>query len=40
VFYFEAKEPRPHVRDHAEVMKRLHELSGQIDDLRQLVRTR
>jgi len=38
-FYFEAKEPRPHERYHAEVMKRLHELSGQIDELRQLVRS-
>jgi uncharacterized membrane protein YcaP (DUF421 family) len=39
-FYFEAKEPRPHEVHHAAVMKQLHELSGQIDDLRQLVRTR
>jgi len=39
-FYFEAKEPRPHDRQHAAVMKRLEELGGQIDDLRQLVRAR
>jgi uncharacterized membrane protein YcaP (DUF421 family) len=39
-FYFEAKEPRPHERHHAELMKHLHELRGQIDDLRQLVRAR
>jgi uncharacterized membrane protein YcaP (DUF421 family) len=39
-FYFEAKEPRPHEREHAAVMKRLNDLSGQIDDLRQLVRAR
>jgi uncharacterized membrane protein YcaP (DUF421 family) len=40
VFYFEAKEPRPQERHHAALMKQLHELSGQIDDLRQLVRAR
>ena len=39
-FYFEAKEPRPHERQHAAIMKRLDELGGQIDDLRQLVRAR
>jgi len=39
-FYFEAKEPRPHERDHTAVMKRLHELSGQIDEVRQLIRAR
>jgi uncharacterized membrane protein YcaP (DUF421 family) len=39
-FYFEAKEPRPHDRQHAEVMKRLSELSGQIDDLRRAVTAR
>jgi uncharacterized membrane protein YcaP (DUF421 family) len=39
-FYFEPKEPRPHERHHAEVMKRFSELSGQIDDLRRLVTTR
>jgi uncharacterized membrane protein YcaP (DUF421 family) len=40
VFYFEPKEPRPHDRQHAEVMKKLAELGGQIDDLRRLVTTR
>ena len=39
-FYFEAKEPRPHDRQHAELMKRLNELGGQIDDLRRLVAPR
>jgi uncharacterized membrane protein YcaP (DUF421 family) len=39
-FYIEAKEPRPHERHHAEVMKRMDQLSRQIDDLRQLVATR
>ena len=33
-FYFEAKEPRPHERHHAEVMKRCTQLSRQLDDLR------
>jgi len=36
-FYFQAKEPRPHERNHEEVMKGLNELRGQIDDLRRLV---
>jgi len=36
-FYFEAKEPRPHEREHAQVMKRLAELGSQLDDLRRLV---
>src|SRR5579863_10089215 len=40
VFYFEAKEPRPHDRQHAEVMARLAKLSTQIEDLRQLVNAR
>ena len=39
-FHFEAKEPRPHERDHTAVMKRLHELSGQIDEVRQLISAR
>ena len=39
-FYFEPKEPRPHERQHADVMKRLHDLSGQIEDLRRLVSAR
>jgi hypothetical protein len=39
-FYFESKEPRPHDRQHADVMKRLNELGGQIDDLRRLVSPR
>ena len=39
-FYFEAKEPRPHERYHEEVMKRLNEVSGQIDDLRHVVTAR
>ena len=40
VFYFQAKEPHPHERNHDEVMKRLDALSGQIDDLRRLVTAR
>jgi len=36
-FYIEAKEPRPHERQHAEVMKRMDQLSKQLDDLRGLV---
>ncbi|HET9321538.1 MAG TPA: YetF domain-containing protein [Bryobacteraceae bacterium] len=40
VFYFESKEPRPHDRQHADVMKRLNDLGGQIDDLRRLVSPR
>lgn len=40
MFYIEAKEPRPHERQHAEVMKRLNELGGQLDDLRRLVSSR
>ncbi len=36
-FYFEPKEPRPHDRQHAELMKRLNEIGGQIDDLRRAV---
>ncbi len=39
-FYFEAKEPRPHERHHAEVIKRLNEIGGQIDDLRRAVTAR
>jgi uncharacterized membrane protein YcaP (DUF421 family) len=39
-FYIEAKEPRPHERNHEEVMKRLNALSVQIDDLRRLVTVR
>lgn len=39
-FYFQAKEPHPHERNHDEVMKRLDALSGQIDDLRRLVTAR
>jgi len=39
-FYIEAKEPRPHERQHAEVMKRMDQLSSQLDDLRRLVSTR
>jgi uncharacterized membrane protein YcaP (DUF421 family) len=39
-FYIEAKEPRPQERQHAEVMKRMDQLSRQIDDLRELVTTR
>lgn len=38
-FYFEAKEPRPHEREHTLVMKRLDEIGGQLDDLRRLVST-
>ncbi len=34
VFYFEPKEPRPHERQHAEVMRRLDELSVKIDAIR------
>jgi uncharacterized membrane protein YcaP (DUF421 family) len=40
IFYFEAKEPRPHDRQHSEVIKRLNEISGQIDDLRRAVTAR
>jgi uncharacterized membrane protein YcaP (DUF421 family) len=36
-FYIEPKEPRPHERHHAEVMKRMDQLSHQLDDLRRLV---
>jgi uncharacterized membrane protein YcaP (DUF421 family) len=36
-FYFEPKEPRPHERYHSEVMNRLNEIRGQIDDLRRAV---
>ena len=39
-FYFEPKEPRPHERQHVEVLKRLEGLSGQIDDIRRLVAAR
>jgi uncharacterized membrane protein YcaP (DUF421 family) len=39
-FYIEAKEPRPHERQHAEVMKRMDQLSSQLDDLRRLVSSR
>jgi uncharacterized membrane protein YcaP (DUF421 family) len=39
-FYIEPKEPRPHERHHAEVMKRMDQLSRQLDDLRQLVASR
>jgi uncharacterized membrane protein YcaP (DUF421 family) len=39
-FFFEAKEPRPHEREHAQVMKRLEEIGGQLNDLRRLVSTR
>jgi uncharacterized membrane protein YcaP (DUF421 family) len=39
-FYIEAKEPRPHEREHAEVIKHLDRLSSQVDDLRRLVSTR
>src|SRR5262252_2377927 len=39
-FYFEAKEPRPHERQHAEAMKRLNEIGSQIDELRRLVSAR
>jgi uncharacterized membrane protein YcaP (DUF421 family) len=39
-FYIEAKEPRPHERQHAEVMKRRDQVSRQLDDLRQLVVSR
>ena len=39
-FYFEAKEPRPHERRHAEVIKRLNEIGSQLDDLRKLVGSR
>lgn len=39
-FYFESKEPRPHEREHAEVMKRLSEIGGQLDEVRQLVSRR
>ena len=40
VFYFEAKEPRPHERQHADVMKRLNEIGGQLDELRKLAGAR
>jgi uncharacterized membrane protein YcaP (DUF421 family) len=36
-FYFKAKEPRPHEREHAQVMKRLDEIGNQLDGLRRLV---
>jgi uncharacterized membrane protein YcaP (DUF421 family) len=36
-FYFEAKEPRPHEREHGVVMKRLDEIGSQLDDLRRLI---
>jgi uncharacterized membrane protein YcaP (DUF421 family) len=36
-FYFEAKEPRPHERHYADVINRLNEIRGQIDDLRRAV---
>ena len=39
-FYIEAKEPRPHERQHAEIMKRFDEIGGQLDDLRQLASAR
>ena len=39
-FYMEPKEPRPHDRQHSELMKRLDDLSGKIDDLRRLVAAR
>ena len=39
-FYFEPKEPRPHDRHHAEVMKRLAEIGGQIEELRRLAGAR
>jgi len=39
-FYFEPKEPRPRDRQHAELMKRLNELGGQIDDLRRSISPR
>jgi len=39
-FFIEAKEPRPHERQHAEVMKRMDHLSHQLDDLRRLVGSR
>ena len=37
VFYFKPKEPRPHERQHSEVMARLGELGKQMEDLRRLV---
>ena len=37
VFYFAPKEPRPHERQHAEVMARLGALGKQMEDLRRLV---
>ena len=39
-FYFESKEPRPHEREHAEVMKRLSQIGGQLDEVRKLVSRR
>lgn len=39
-FYFEAKEPRPHEREHAVVMKRLDDIGCQLDDLRRLLGAR
>ena len=33
------KEPRPHEREHAQVMKRLEEIGSQLNDLRRLVST-
>ena len=39
-FYFEAKEPRPHERQHSDVMKRLNEIGGQLEELKKLVGSR
>jgi len=39
-FYIEPKEPRPEERQHAEVMKRLNEIGGQLEDLRKLAGAR
>ena len=39
-FYFEAKEPRPHERQHSDVMKRLNEIGGQLEELKKLVSAR
>ncbi|HVP48039.1 MAG TPA: YetF domain-containing protein [Bryobacteraceae bacterium] len=39
-FYIEPKEPRPHERHHAELIKRMDQLSHQLDDLRRLVSAR
>jgi len=39
-FYFEPKEPRPHEKQHGAVMKRLDQISGQLDELRRLAGAR